>query len=64
MLEQKKKREWVTAKQNISTKDGCEDGFPWTVEFTRKASGVGVKQYRIYWLDGYTDNIKVTVKEK
>jgi hypothetical protein len=69
VLEQKKKREWVTAKQNISTKDGCEDGFPWTVEFTRKASGVGVKQYRLYFpaQDGYsstTQNIKVTVKEK
>ena len=68
VLEQKKKGTWVTVKQNISTKDGCTDGFPWTVEFTRKASGVGVKQYRLYFpaQDGYSvtiENIKVTVRE-
>ena len=69
VLEQKKKGTWVTVKQNISTKDGCSDGFPWTVEFTRKASGVGVKQYRLYFpgTDDFQvgiENIKVTVKEK
>jgi hypothetical protein len=59
----------VTLPKNIAKKDNCDPDFPWTVEFDRKASGVGVKQYRLYFpaSSGFGEtfeNITVTVREK
>lgn len=55
---------WKNVKRDIAVNDGCEIGFPWTVDFTRKASGVGIKQYRIYFPDlNVSERITVTVSE-
>ncbi len=67
-LQQKQGGQWVTVKRDFAKKDQCMPKFPWTVEFDRKASGVGVKQYRIYFppSGGFTEtleNITVTVRE-
>ena len=67
VLEQFLNGSWRTVKQGISKEDDCDRKFPWTVEFDRKATGVGTKKYRLYFpaSDGYavtTEQITVTVK--
>jgi len=69
VLQQQIKGQWKTVKSSISKKDGCRKNYPWTVEFTRKAAGPGVKNYRIYFppADEFTvtiEPITVTVREK
>ena len=39
---------WVTVKVGVSRNDGCEAGYPWTVEFTHTLSTVGDANYRLY----------------
>lgn len=39
---------WVTVKVGVSRNDGCEAGYPWTVEFTHTLSTVGDASYRLY----------------
>jgi len=69
VLQQKKSGQWVSVKDGISEKNNCGPDFPWTVEFDWKASGVGIKQYRIYFpptadFTEAIENITVTVREK
>jgi hypothetical protein len=69
VLEQKIQGQWKTVRQDISIKDNCMPDYPWTVLFTRKAAGVGTKQYRLYSPagGGFTatvEPITVTVTEK
>jgi hypothetical protein len=69
VLEQKIQGQWKTVKQDISTKDNCMPDFPWTVWFTRKAAGLGTKQYRLYSpasgeFSATVEPITVTVTEK
>jgi len=48
VLEQNIEGSWKTVKQGFSKEDNCMPDYPWTVKFTRLASGPGVKQYRLY----------------
>jgi hypothetical protein len=48
VLQQRLNGVWKGVRVNIAANDGCDTGLPWTVYFTHKESGVGVKQYRIY----------------
>jgi len=64
ILQQRLKGEWTKVKEDIAVNDGCNSDFSWTVDFTRKASGVGVKAYRIYIpSSGVAQDITVTVRE-
>lgn len=68
VLQQRIKGTWETVKSNIAVKNNCDPDFPWTVEFSRKASGVGVKQYRLLFpafvdLEETIQFITVTVNE-
>jgi len=64
VLQQRRNGDWMNVKRDIAVNVGCMDGFPWTVDFTRKASGVGVKQYRVYDpTTGFNQPITVTVRE-
>lgn len=67
----KAKNSWVVVKRGISRKGGggCDENYPWTVAFSRKASSIGVKQYRLYFppVDAFTttiDDLTVTVTGK
>ena len=68
LLQQRKDGQWVTVKRNIAIKDDCMPGYPWTIAFVRKASGVGEKSYRLYIppsgeFGTTTELIQVTVRE-
>jgi hypothetical protein len=63
---------WKTVKQLTSKKSETEctdSGFPYLVEFTRKAAGPGVKKYRLYqpetdqYFSAVRDTVTVTVSE-
>ena len=69
VLQQRQSGQWVTVRKLVAKNDKCMDRYPWTVAFDWKASGVGVKRYRVYIPEGsgFTQdfqNITVTVREK
>ncbi len=47
VLQQNIRGSWETVKTNIAVDNNCNYGIPWTVQFSRKASGFGEKQYRV-----------------
>lgn len=57
---------WETVKRDITIgkTSNCPEDFPWEIEFSRKASSVGVKQYRILVpKTGDIQDLDVTVTE-
>ncbi len=47
VLQQKIRGSWETVKSDIASNNDCMPDYPWTISFSRQASGVGAKDYRI-----------------
>lgn len=69
-LQQRIRGAWtdVTTRDFYATNNGCQPRFPWTVRFSRKATTLGVKEYRLVFpatsdFNETIQDIRVVVRE-